>query len=285
MPPSPEIDPALEREYALRSRHPERGAVYERFAAASAAFRQGTDAFRSLRYGASPNNAIDFVRAETTAAAPLFVFIHGGYWRALDRSIFTFLARPWLARGVHVALPGYDLAPALRVRDIAAQVEAATACLLARAGPLGIDPDRIVVGGHSAGAQLGALLLDRLPRGAAGFIGVSGIYDLQPLRATSINADVRLDAGEARELSPRWRVPDPRPRYLCAVGAAETDGFRSQSHDYAAALRRQGCRAESIEVPGRTHFDVLDELADPESELFRKSLDLLRPPNEGTLSP
>jgi arylformamidase len=278
------IDPALEREYNLRVRHPERGAVYDRFAAASAALRAEVASLETLRYGDTPNSAIDFFAAATDSPAALFVFVHGGYWRALDRRIFSFLARPWLERGVHVALPGYDLAPATTVRAIAGQVRAAVARLLGEAERLRIDPRRVVVSGHSAGAHLGALALDAMPGwSAAGFVGVSGLYELEPLLATSVNLDVALDAAEARALSPSRRTADRRPRYLLAVGGAETDGFRRQSQDYAAALRAQGCEAHALEVPARTHFDVLDDLADAKASLFRGAHALLSRPATGSL--
>src|SRR4051812_21793923 len=108
------LDPLMEREYNLRIRHPERDAVYARFASASAALRARWTGFRTIAYGDSPRQAIDFFPAPSPVdRAPLFVFVHGGYWRALERSTFSFLAETWLARGVHVALPGYDLAPAV----------------------------------------------------------------------------------------------------------------------------------------------------------------------------
>ena len=282
--PAHAFDDALEREYNLRIRHPERSAVYDRFAADSAALRSSHDRFRTLRYGDTPNSAIDFFRAAGQDRAPLFVFIHGGYWRALDRRIFSVLARPWLDRGVHVALPGYDLAPATTVRSIAGQVRCAVAHLISDADSLGVDPRRVVVSGHSAGAHLGALALDAAPDwSAAGFLGVSGLYDLEPLLATSVNLDVRLDAAEARALSPSRRTAHRAPRYRLAAGGAETDGFRRQSRDYAAALRAQGCDAESIEVAARTHFDVLDDLADPNGPLFLSAHALFSHPLTGSL--
>jgi arylformamidase len=184
---------------------------------------------------------------------------------------------------VHVALPGYDLAPAVGVRTIAAQVRGALEHLLDAADALRIDRANIVVSGHSAGAHLGALALGELPSGTArGFVGVSGVYALEPLLATSVNEDVRLDVDEARALSPRRRAPDTRLRHLCAVGGAETDGFRGQTQEYVVHLRAHGARAEALEVPGRTHFDILDDLADPQRELFRRAWSLLVPPGETT---
>src|SRR5579862_5921863 len=109
--PQNNIDPAIEREYALRARHPERGAIYEGFARRSEQLRASVAGFRTLRYAESAPCAIDFFPAPGARKAPLFIFIHGGYWRALERSNFSFLAAPWIARGAHVALIGYELAP------------------------------------------------------------------------------------------------------------------------------------------------------------------------------
>lgn len=266
------VDPVLEREYSLRKRHPERGRIYERQARASAELRASVSGFRTMRYGDSPACLLDFLPAMKPVSdrAPLFVFIHGGYWRALERGIFTFLAKPWLDRGVHTAFIGYELAPQLSVSGIAVQVGQAMEWLRDNTQELGVDAERIVVAGHSAGAHLGACVLDG-PQGwhAAGFVGVSGLYDLEPLRHTSVNADIHLDPQEARAMSPRWRDADRATRHLLAVGGAETDGFRSQSIDYAEHLRSQACAAQVQVVPGCTHFDILDVLADPQSALFR----------------
>ena len=222
---------------------------------------------------------IDFFPAGSYSPAPLCFFIHGGYWRALDRGLFSFLARPWLDRGVHVALPGYDLAPAVSVRTIADQIRAALDWLLEQADALHIDRARCIVSGHSAGAHLGALLQSETNDwSAAGFAGISGVYDLRPLLSTTVNNDIRLDASEACALSPALGRADPRPRYLCAVGGAETEGFRGQSRAYVAGLREQGCDAHALEVARRTHFDVLDDLADPAAGLFRSAFALLPPP-------
>jgi arylformamidase len=272
------VDPLLEMQYSLRQRHPERTEVYERQARASAALRSSVAGLRTIAYGPSPRCLLDFLPARQTsaAAAPVFVFIHGGYWRALDRGIFTFLAKPWLERGVHAAFIGYDLAPAVSVSDIAGQVEQAMDWLGKHAPALGVDAARVVLAGHSAGAHLGAWVLGKQQGWqAAGFLGVSGVYDLEPLRQTSVNADIRLDAQEARALSPMWLGVQRATHHLLAFGGAETDGFRGQSLAFAAHLRQQGCAAQALVVPGRTHFDILDELGDAHSALFHQAYALL----------
>jgi arylformamidase len=274
--PPGSIDPALEREYNLRLRHPERTAIYERFAQNSADFRAAASGWSELRYSAGPRCVVDFFPANVASAAPLFAFIHGGYWRALDHRIFSFLARPWLARGVHVAMIGYDLAPALSVRAIVDEARASLRFLRERADNLRLDKRRVVIGGHSAGAQLGAMSLSIDSEWqASGFLGVSGVYDLEPLLATTVNLDIRLNAADAIALSP---IRQPLPmgtRYVCAVGEGETDGFRSQTRAFAAELQRRGGSALSIEAPGRNHFDVLDALADESHPLFRHAYGLL----------
>ncbi len=94
--------------------------------------------------------------------------------------------------------------------------------------------------------------------------------------ATSVNHDVHLDAGEAHALSPIHQPVSAGTRYICAVGAAETDGFRQQTHAYAAYLRKNHCEAAALELPGRNHFDILDDLADPEHDFFRQTHALLQ---------
>jgi len=264
------IDAAVEAQYNLRLRHPERTAIYQDMTLRSAAFRARVPAMRTLAYGALPACQLDFFPARHAGPrAPLFVFIHGGYWRALERGIFSYLAEAWLERGVHVAMPGYTLAPQARVEDIVAETGAALHTLRAEAASLGIDSERVLVSGHSAGAQLGASVLAAGSWHAAAFAGISGVYDLAPLLRTSVNHDVHLDARSARALSPGAHAPVPGVRYLCAVGAGETDGFRQQSRDYVRHLRGLRAPVRYLEVPGRNHFDILDDFADLDHALFQ----------------
>jgi arylformamidase len=258
---APAIDAALEADYALRARHPERDAEYARMREAGLGLRARHAAMLDLRYGEGPRMRLDYLGAGR--GAPLLVFFHGGYWRALEKEIFTFLAGPLLARGISVALPGYDLAPAVTVPQIVAQAHAALGWL-AQAG-LGFDPGRAVLSGHSAGAHLAAMaMLDpRTPLGLRGLLGVSGIYDLEPLLRTSVGASVALTATQACTASPLRALGAGAacPARL-VVGAGETPGFISQTLRFAEALRARGDEAEAVLVPGTTHFSVLHELFD-----------------------
>jgi len=270
------IDPVLELQYNLRLRHPERGEIYDDMAARSASFRARAPGMVSIAYASEPACVLDFFPSPNAdQRAPLFVFVHGGYWRALERGMFSFLAEVWLERGVHVAMPGYTLAPEVPVAHIGAQVGSAMALLRERADLFGIDLQRVIVSGHSAGAQLAANVLECGAWRAAGFAGVSGVYDLKPLLSTTVNHDVHFDAQSARALSPIHRPTVSATRYLCAVGAAETDGFRGQSRDYVDYLHGQQTDAHYMEVPQRNHFDILDDLGDADRDLFRAAFRLL----------
>lgn len=258
------IDPHLESEYSLRPRHPERESVYAAMREAGLALRAANAATLDLRYGEGPRMRLDFFPA--TPGAPLFVFVHGGYWRALDKETFSFLAAPLVARGIAVAMPGYDLAPETPLPRIEAQIDASFAWLSANAARLGFDPSRVVLSGHSAGAQLTAMaaLRKRHPLGLKGLLGISGVYDLVPLLHTSIGPAIGLTSTQAQISSPARTLLQPPNLPGCfLVGALETDGFVRQTTGFAQAWRAAGGTAIAGIVPDATHFTVLERALDP----------------------
>jgi len=258
------IDPRLEAEYSLRPRHPEREAVYAAMREAGRAVRAASAATLDLRYGAGPRMRLDFFPA--APGAPLFVFVHGGYWRALDKETFSFLAAPLVARGIAVAMPGYDLAPETPLPGIESQIDASFAWLSSNAARLGFDPSRVVLSGHSAGAQLAAMsaLRERHPLGLKGLLGISGVYDLMPLLHTSIGPAIGLTPMQAQSSSPaRALLQPPRLPGCFVAGALETDGFVRQTTDFAQAWRQAGGAAIASLVSDTTHFTVLERALDP----------------------
>ena len=190
------IDDRLETQYALRKRHPEREEIYRDHQRRSAAMRAAGDCRLDVRYGDGPRCLLDVFPAGERA--PALFFIHGGYWRALDKSYVSFVAEPYRDAGMTVVMPSYDLVPAVRVGGIVDQIRAAFAWTVAH-----LAPARVVVAGHSAGGQLAAMLaLDQAARGGGpivGLAGISGAFDLRPLLRTSINRDLMLSA-------PGWAV-------------------------------------------------------------------------------
>lgn len=273
----------LDANYNLRARVPHFQDHFDAYVALSQAFRsEWPHQRRHLGYGTSERQAIDLFLPGAAAAAPLHVFIHGGYWQSQARENFAFVARPFVERGIAVALIGYDLAPTVTVTTIAGQVRSALAWLHANGARHGVDPGRLVISGHSAGGHLAALALatDWRARGlpadlVKGVCAISGLFDLEPVRRCYLNDVLKMDAAEAAALSPiHMETPGTAP-VLLTVGGAETEAFLEQSRGYAGHLENQG-RDVRLEVqPGLDHFEIVRALARPDNPACRWILDLL----------
>lgn len=265
----------VEREYNLRAAFPDHPQWFARWAADSAAARQSLAASFDLRYGSGPKQTIDLFPSPGARGALLF--IHGGYWRALDKSEHSFVAPPLVADGIGVAVLNYDLCPQVGIDHIVEQCREGVAWLLREGPRYGVPAAPLVVAGHSAGGHLAAMLLATdwvargLPGAVAGAVAISGIFDLAPLLQVSFNADLKLDAGGARALSPVHLRPPRAAPLLLAAGAQETPAFIGQS--WLLWERWPECRPPGCEGPlfiaGRHHFSVLCELGDAHSALTR----------------
>lgn len=206
-----------------------------------------------------------------------FLFIHGGYWRALSKDHSAFMAPMLAARGIATAVPDYTLAPAASLTEITRQMRAAFAHLWHNAEGLGIDRRQIVVGGSSAGGHLAAALA--MPGWQAEFglppdavraaVPISGLFELAPIAASHVQDWMSLTPEEVAALSPARHLAGTAPS-LVALAEQETDGFKRQSAAYAAGLG-----AECLTLKGRNHFDVILDLAEAESLLSRRLLGLL----------
>lgn len=212
---------------------------------------------RDLAYGPGPRQWLDFFHCGRSGA-PTFAYIHGGYWQWNDKETHAFVGEGLLARGVNVAQVEYTLAPAARMDDIAEEARLAMRWLLPRLASQFGASDRLVVGGHSAGGHLSAIA-QQVP-GLAGGLLISGIYDLEPIMHSYLNAPIRMELAEARRNSPMLAEP-PRVPTIVTVGGAELPELRRQSAEYAAHLRARGCPVEEIPLPGDDHFTVLERLA------------------------
>jgi len=264
----------LQAEYDNRARVPGSTAILEGWARDADAFR--TTWGRSqldLPYGPSARERFDLFLPERDGPAPLALFIHGGYWQALDRTAVSHFARGMLLRGVAVAVPSYDLCPSVPLAKIIDQMQQLCAILCAK------TRQSILAVGHSAGGHLAACLLGQdysrfaEPLGrkvVPGALPISGVFELEPLLRTSYGAALCLSPEAARALSPRWQDP-PDGALHAVVGAAESDEFRRQTRDFAEAW---GATAE--EIPGANHFTVLDPLTDPDSALTIRAAGMAR---------
>ena len=223
---------------------------------------------RDLSYGDAARALIDYFPPPASADRPgLLVYFHGGYWQELSKAESAFLAPAWHAAGFAHAVVGYRLAPAARLPEIVNECRAAVRWLHWRADRLGFDAGNIVAAGSSAGAYLAAACADAAPAPLRGIVPVSGIYDVAPLIGTSINDALGLDDATAAAMD---LLTTPR-RFCPAVvawGEIETSEFKRQSRAFAARLASDAIPCTALEVPGRNHFDVVLDLADPASPLF-----------------
>jgi arylformamidase len=271
----------VERGYNNRAACPDHPQWLARWAADSAAARGRLPAALDVRYGPDPKQTLDLFPAARPRAALLF--IHGGYWRALDKADHSFVAPAFVERGIGVAVVNYDLCPEVTIVRIVEQCREAVAWLVREGASRGVPAQRLLLAGHSAGGHLVAALFATdwaaygVPDGSiVGGVAISGVFDLEPLVRSTMNADLRLDVPTARGLSPVYYPSRVRAPLLLAVGARETSEFVRQTQLlWEQWPERRPPRASApLQVEDRHHFSVLSDFADPGSELFRQSLDL-----------
>jgi len=265
-----------EKEYDNRGRvkeHPEIFARNERDAAAYRASARGAEL--GLSYGPTPRQYIDLFPAKQ--GSPLAIFIHGGWWRTRDPSAYSHFAAGPNARGITVAVAGYDLCPQVSIATIIEEMRAACLYLWRK------KRQRILAIGHSAGGHLAACMAatdwkiiaadapaDLVPAAYA----ISGVFDLAPLTQISVNADLRLDDKSARACSPLyWRVPAGR-MLDAVVGALESSEFLRQSRTVVEAWRQAKAQTRYEEIAGTNHFTVVDPLTNPESAMTKRVVEL-----------
>lgn len=257
----------LDDAYANAAYIPEGESYPPRWQAAAAAFRDAAQpAELDVAYGPAPRQRLDLFRPEG-AAKGLLVFVHGGFWRMLDKSYWSHLAAGALAKGWAVAMPSYTLCPQVRISQITREIAAAVS------HAAGAVDGPIALVGHSAGGHLVARMLAKglLPDAVAGRLShvmpISPLSDLRPLMQTSMNADFKLDAAEAVAESPIFmgaRVDCPVSVW---VGGAERPAFLDQARWLSEAW---GCAL--LEDAGKHHFDVVEPLVEPESEMLARLL-------------
>ncbi len=245
--------------------------------------RESLEGRLDIPFGPTPAETID-IFPSNSPASPVFMFIHGGYWRAFSSKEFSFVARGMVPHGITVAVMNYALCPQVSIAEITRQSRAAVDWLRRHAREHRGDPERIFVAGHSAGGQQVGMLLsgDREPRGAAdagrlrGGIAVSGVFDLRPLQHSWLQPTLQLTDALAEEQSPLLHIPTLGAPLLVTVGGDESEAFLDQSRRYLSAWREAGFGAEYLAQPGLNHFEAIYGFAEPDSVLARASADFIR---------
>jgi arylformamidase len=278
------LDPAwLDVQYDNRARVPDFAQFLARWARDSEIARERLARRLDVAYGATAAETLD-IFPSPRADAPVLVFIHGGWWRALDKSDFSFVAPFFVREGAMVVVPNYALAPTVTLETITLQMVRALAWVHRHAALYGGDPRRIVVAGHSAGGHLTAMMVScdwpevgtDLPTGlVSGGLSISGVFDLEPLRQTPIlKNDLRLTPTSAKRLSPAG-FPPPRVPLYAAAGALESEEF-IRNLELIRTAWGEAAVPVSEALPGHNHFDILDDLTDPHGRLHGLALRLLR---------
>lgn len=270
------------QQYNARAMIPDHPRIFTRWLKDSTHVRRTHAALFDLPYGEASGERLDFFPTNRSDA-PLLVFIHGGWWRSLDKSDFSFIAPAYTAAGFNVALTNYTLAPEASVAEIVMQQLRALAWLYRNAEKYDFDASRIVVAGHSAGAHLTAMMMaavwpvfaDDLPADLvkAGVL-LSGLYDLAPvLHADFVNVDLKLSENDIAPLSPA-RMPQAHAApFLTAAGGLESEEFQRQTALIADAWKAN--HAGNIALPNVNHLTICDTFADPGHPLFEATVNLI----------
>jgi arylformamidase len=272
-----------EVEYNNRARVPEHPEIFAGWTRDAEAYRlQAMEERRAelgLAYSDTPRQTIDLFWPSSTEKAPLALFIHGGYWRSLEPSMFSHMARGLNAHGIGVAVAGYNLCPQVAIADIIEEMRHACLFLWQRTG------QRLLVYGHSAGAHLASAMLatdwhSLYPKMPQDFVpaayAVSGIFDLTPLLEVASAKDLISDPAEVPKVSPIfWPAPAGRT-FDAVVGSIESSEFLRQSRIIVDAWKKGGADTRYGEIAGANHFDVLDPLSDPQSAMVGRLVELAK---------
>lgn len=275
---------ALDRDYSARA-----SVTPEVFEQAMRDYRGRSEAMaahcshRDVVYDTASGATLD-VYGTGNGLRPVFVFIHGGYWRMLAKEDSAFMAGMLAAEGIATIAIDYRLAPAVTLAEIVREVRAAIAFLWREGRAFGIDPARIYVGGSSAGGHLtGAVLAGGwhgefgVPEDVVkGAMPISGLFHLSPISRSFVSDWVKLSDADVLALSPAENLPAKGCPIVVAYADGEPDGFRRQSTEYDRLWRRAGHRSTLIEVPNRNHFDVILDLETPDTVLSRALVGLIR---------
>jgi arylformamidase len=229
----------------------------------SAEMRTRHPAHLDLRYGPRERNRIDFFRARE--GAPTLMFIHGGYWQTRAKETFALFAEGPMAHGINVALIGYTLAPDATLDQIVAEIHQGIDFMAEKLPAFGGAGGPIVVSGWSAGGHLTSMALAH-PKVRAG-LGISGIYDLEPIRHSYLNAKLGLDEAMSRRNSPAMQSGGAMKPLALVVGSAELPLLRKQTADFAGHRARQGLPVAYEEIPGADHFTIMNEMASPSGRI------------------
>ncbi len=268
----------LEFQYNPRASVSDYPELAKKRSAESQRIRSTLKSWLDIPYGSSPREILDIYPA-AQASAPTLAYYHGGYWRGSSKEDNCNFAPTFVNHGANVVIVEYDLCPKVTVSDIVRQARASIAWVYRNIKRYNGDPKKLYISGHSAGAQLAAMILaydwerEGLPRDIIkGAVLTSGVYDLEMVMQIGVNAEIRMTPELAKENSPFLHPPLPICPILIGVGGAEPEGWQRMSEEFFNFCKERGLDCQYLVVPGTNHFTLPEHLADANSPLTRAVL-------------
>lgn len=253
--------------FRIRGHVPDFDTIVADLVSRSAAAREHLQ-MTEAAYGDGPSETLDiFVPPGASGPLPVHMFIHGGYWRMFSKRDYSLVAETIVEAGAIAVIVDYALMPSVRMATIVDQVGRAKQWIFDNIGAFGGDPSRLTVSGHSAGAQLAAMLFrtDGARSGIRAALLLGGLYNLAPLQKSFLQAEIGLTDDEVRRFTPLGQTYDAGTAVSVLVGARETPPFHDQAGAFTALLSRQGLNVSYRLVVGRNHMDSVRDLGDSSS--------------------
>jgi arylformamidase len=260
-----------QREYNNKGMVPDHLRYFQQWMDESKATREQLACHLDLAYGSGEKEKLDLFPAQNSDR--LLVFIHGGYWRAMDKRDFSWIARSFVQAGISAAILNYDLCPTITMEVLVEQCRRAVAWLYTNGQKYGVRGDRQIITGHSAGGHLTAMMyatdwasLGVPPETVLGGVAISGLFDLDPMRYTEMNDDLRLDENSARQLSPIYLQPHVKLPMLVCLGTLESSEYHRQSREIAKAW--PSVSSSPVVLENCHHFNVLEPFTDLKNPMW-----------------
>ncbi len=226
---------------------------------------------RTFAFGATPDEVLDVFPA-ARSPAPVQIFVHGGAWKNFTKDDFSFVADALVPAGIHAVILNFSNLPAVRLPDMAEQVQRAFEWVHGQAATFGGDPQRLYVSAHSSGAHLAALALQRCDVVRAATL-VSGPYYLEPVVLSARSSYVHLSREEVLALSPGLHAGRMRCPVMVGYAEHDTDEFQRQSRQFAASLQDAGRLQKLERFTGVNHFELMERFGDAGHPLVRGILE------------
>lgn len=269
----------LDNQYRASATVPNIQLFIDQYISLSSDAQMNLDCILDLKYGPGDEETLDLFPVPKQKSSPLFIFIHGGYWRMLSKNESSFMAPNLVRKNVAVAAINYTLAPYAKIDQIVSECRRSIKWLYDNATNYGIDREQIYVGGSSAGGHLTGMMVSRNWQNSYGVpsdvikggLPISGLFDLEPIAKSFVNEWMGMSDIDAKRNSPDQNITDQGCPLIVAVGENETSEFKRQSSDFTKLWNNNGRIANFLECKNNNHFDAPLELCKADS-IMTKSL-------------